>query len=96
VRVELGGTGGPVGCATPDKIISMESLEGSNQDDILIGDNGPNGFMGHIGADTFIGKGGGDYIDASEGDRDKRIDCGPGKDEVLVDKIDPKPINCNP
>lgn len=94
VRVQLGGTGGPAGCGTPDQIISDESLEGSEGDDVLIGDAGPNGFMGHKGADTFLGKGGGDYIDAAEGDRDRRIDCGPGKDEVFRDKIDPRAINC--
>ena len=94
VRVELGGTGGPPGCATPDQIVSDESLEGSEGDDVLIGDNGPNGFLGHGGADVFIGKGGGDYIDATDGHRDKRIDCGSGKDEVFLDKIDPAPIGC--
>jgi Ca2+-binding RTX toxin-like protein len=94
VRLALGGTGGPIGCQTPDQIVTLESLEGSNQNDILIGDNGPNGFLGHDGADVFIGKGGGDFIDASEGDRDKRIDCGAGKDEVFRDKIDPRPIGC--
>jgi Ca2+-binding RTX toxin-like protein len=94
VRVQLGGTGGPRGCATPDRIVADESLEGSEGPDVLIGDNHNNGFMGHLGADVFIGKGGVDYIDAAEGDRDKRIDCGGGKDEVLRDKIDPAPINC--
>ncbi len=94
VRVVLGGTGGPIGCRTPDKIVSMESLEGSNQNDILIGDNGPNGFLGHLGADVFIGKGGGDYIDASDGRRDIRIDCGPGRDEVVRDRVDPPGIGC--
>jgi Ca2+-binding RTX toxin-like protein len=94
VRVRLGGTGGPAGCATPDQIVSDESLEGSEGADVLIGDNGDNGFMGHGGADTFIGKGGHDYIDARDGRRDRRIDCGPGDDEMLRDKIDPAPIGC--
>jgi Ca2+-binding RTX toxin-like protein len=94
VRVALGGTGGPAGCATPDRIVSDESIEGSDQGDVLIGDSGPNGFLGHLGADVFVGKGGGDYVDASDGRRDKRIDCGAGRDEMVRDPIDPRGIGC--
>jgi Ca2+-binding RTX toxin-like protein len=72
-----------------------ESLEGSDGPDTLIGDNGPNSFLGHLGADTFIGKGGNDFIDAADdGHHDAKIDCGPGNDEAIVDKPDPKPIAC--
>ena len=77
MRVELGGTGGPAGCGNPDQILGdNESLEGSDGPDVLIGDNGDNSFLGHLGADTFIGKGGNDFIDAADGQRDKAIDCG--------------------
>ena len=38
---------------------------------MLTGDNGDNSFLGHLGADTFIGKGGNDFIDAADGQRDK-------------------------
>ena len=34
---------------------------------MLIGDSGDNSFLGHLGADTFIGKGGNDFIDAIDG-----------------------------
>jgi Ca2+-binding RTX toxin-like protein len=95
LTVELGGTGGPAGCATPDQIgASNESLEGSDGPDVLIGDDGDNSFLGHLGADTFIGKGGRDFIDAVDGRRDKSIQCGGGEDEVVKDPADPHPIDC--
>ena len=56
-----------------------ESLEGSDGPDILVGDNGDNSLMGHLGADILIGKGGNDFIDAIDGQRDKKIDCGGGE-----------------
>ncbi|MGE0507128.1 MAG: calcium-binding protein, partial [Solirubrobacterales bacterium] len=97
VDATLGGSGGPPGCGSPDRILGdNESLEGSDGADTLVGDNGPNSFLGHLGADTFIGKGGNDFIDsADDGARDKKIDCGPGGGEAITDKPDPKPINCN-
>ena len=96
LTVELGGTGGPGGCGTPDQVgADNESLEGSDGPDVLIGDNGENSFLGHLGADTFIGKGGSDFIDAVDGRRDKSIQCGGGGDnEVLKDRVDPTPVGC--
>ena len=39
LTVELGGTGGPSGCGSPDQVgASNESLEGSDGPDVLIGD----------------------------------------------------------
>jgi Ca2+-binding RTX toxin-like protein len=95
MRIELGGTGGPPGCGTPDHVLSdNEDLEGSDGPDVLIGDNGPNSLFGHTGADTFIGKGGNDTIEAIDGQHDKSIDCGPGNDSASKDSSDPKPISC--
>lgn len=95
LRMVLGGTGAPRGCSNPDHILGdNESLEGSDGPDVMIGDNGPNSFLGHLGADVFIGKGGADFIDAADGQRDKKIDCGGGNDEVQRDSRDPKPISC--
>jgi len=97
LNVTLGGTGGPAGCATPDHVLaSNESLEGSDGADVLIGNNKDNSLLGHLGADTFIGKGGGDFIDAIDGQRDKKIDCGGGakSGEVIKDSVDPAPIGC--
>ena len=56
---------------------------------MLTGDNGDNSMLGHLGADTFIGKGGDDFIDAADGQRDKAIVCGGGNDEVVKDGNDP-------
>ena len=62
---------------------------------MLIGDGGANSFLGHLGADTFIGKGGNDFIDAVDGKADKLISCGGGgDDEVIEDKVDPDPVGC--
>jgi Ca2+-binding RTX toxin-like protein len=95
LHVALGGSGGPAGCATPDQVLAdNESLEGSDGPDVLIGDNGDNSLLGHLGADTLIGRGGDDFLDAVDGLRDKRIDCGAGNDEVLVDRADPAPVGC--
>ena len=85
----------PAGCGNPDQILANnESLEGSDGPDVLIGDNGDNSLLGHLGADIFIGKGGNDFIDALDGQRDKQIDCGGGDDEVVKDDADPRPSGC--
>ena len=95
LQITLGGTGGPAGCATPDHVLAdNESLEGSDGPDVLTGDNGDNSLLGHLGADTFIGKGGDDFVDALDGQRDKRIDCGGGDDELIKDGSDPAPSSC--
>ncbi|HEY5052761.1 MAG TPA: calcium-binding protein [Solirubrobacterales bacterium] len=96
LHVTLGGAGGPAGCGDPDKVMAdNESLEGSDGPDVLTGDRKSNSFLGHLGADTFIGKGGGDFIDAIDGQRDKSIDCGGGaKSEVIKDSVDPNPSGC--
>jgi Ca2+-binding RTX toxin-like protein len=97
MRMQLAGTGGPVsGCANLDRISgSADGFEGSQGPDILIGDGGKNSFFGQGGADTFLGKGGQDFIDATDGERDKRLDCGPGRNEGYTsDRQDPAPISC--
>jgi len=95
MRVQLHGTGGPPGCGNADRVLGdNEDLEGSDGPDVLVGDNRANGMLGHLGADTFLGKGGNDSIEAIDGHRDKAILCGPGKDEVNVDHQDPMPSSC--
>ena len=61
---------------------------------MLIGDNGDNSFLGHLGADTFIGKGGNDFIDAVDGQRDKAIDCGGGATTKSSRTRRPAPSGC--
>jgi Ca2+-binding RTX toxin-like protein len=88
LRVSLGGSGGPPGCGNDDKVLAAnESLEGSDGNDVLIGDNDSNSFMGHIGNDTMIGKGGSDFFEALDGQRD-RIECGGGGDDMATDGND--------
>ncbi|MGC1165758.1 MAG: calcium-binding protein [Solirubrobacterales bacterium] len=90
LRMTLGGTGGPAGCGSLDQILANnESLEGSDGPDVMTGDNNENSMLGHLGADTFIAKGGNDFIDAADGQHDKAIVCGGGNDEVVKDGNDP-------
>lgn len=95
LRISLGGGGGPAGCGNDDRVLgSNESLEGSDGPDVLVGDNGENSLMGHLGADVFIGKGGDDFIDAVDGQRDRQIDCGGGGDDLAKDGSDPSGSSC--
>jgi Ca2+-binding RTX toxin-like protein len=95
LHLTLGGTGGAAGCASPDQILGdNESLEGSDGPDVLTGDNSDNSLLGHLGADVFVGRGGSDFIDAADGQRDRRIDCGGGSDEVVKDPGDPATSSC--
>jgi hypothetical protein len=43
--------------------------------------------MGHLGNDTLVGKGGSDFFEALDGQRDK-IECGGGGDDVVKDGSD--------
>jgi Ca2+-binding RTX toxin-like protein len=89
LRITLGGSGGPAGCGNLDQVLAdNESLEGSDGPDVLTGDNSDNSMLGHVGADTFIAKGGDDFIDAADGQHDKAIVCGGGNDEVVKDGSD--------
>jgi Ca2+-binding RTX toxin-like protein len=96
MKMQIGGPSGPVtGCSNLDSIeADVDSLEGSQLDDTLIGDRRNNGFLGWKGADTFLGRGGRDYIDAKDGQRDRLIDCSGGSATVVKDGIDPAPRNC--
>jgi Ca2+-binding RTX toxin-like protein len=57
---------------------SDEDMEGSFDNDVLIGDHGPNAMLGQPGRDQFFGEGGEDTIDARDGVRDFSIQCGAG------------------
>lgn len=76
---------------------SDEDIEGSFDDDVLIGDSGPNLLLGQPGTDSFYGRGGEDTIDAVDGEKDAHIQCGrKGHPEgiAIVDPIDPAPLYC--
>ena len=53
-------------------------MEGSFDNDVLIGDGRANSMLGQPGEDVFIGNGGEDVIDARDGVRDFSIQCGRG------------------
>jgi Ca2+-binding RTX toxin-like protein len=58
---------------------SDEDMEGSFDNDVLIGDGGPNALLGQPGQDQFFGEGGDDIVDARDGVRDFSIQCGAGR-----------------
>jgi Ca2+-binding RTX toxin-like protein len=74
-----------------------EDIEGSFDDDVLIGDSGPNLLLGQPGVDSFYGRGGEDTIDAVDGVKDAVIQCGAKghpSGVAVVDSIDPTPLYC--
>ena len=56
----------------------LEDMEGSFDNDVLIGDGRKNSMLGQPGQDRFYGNGGDDVIDARDGVRDFSIQCGRG------------------
>ncbi len=76
---------------------SDEDIEGSFDNDVLIGDSGDNVLLGQPGVDSFFGRGGNDVIVAADGVKDWYIQCGrAGHPEgtAIVDGIDPEPKDC--
>ncbi len=77
---------------------SDEDMEGSFDNDVLIGDSGPNAMLGQPGQDRFFGNGGDDVIDARDGVRDFSIRCArPGQKpegRALADTFDPNSTAC--
>ncbi len=83
-----------------------EDMEGSFDNDVLVGDGGPNAMLGQPGQDRFYGGGGEDTIDARDGVRDLSIQCGRGyvansgavhgkpEGRALTDPFDPAPVLC--
>jgi Ca2+-binding RTX toxin-like protein len=84
-----------------------EDMEGSFDNDVLIGDGRANSILGQPGEDSFYGGGGDDVIDARDGVHDTSIQCGRGKapkpgkpiegkpeGRALTDPFDPAPVLC--
>jgi Ca2+-binding RTX toxin-like protein len=108
IRARMGGLatlpngtcpGGSPTAIAPDN----EVLEGSNEADRLIGSvrpetiwarEGNDVVVGNRGADDLEGFAGRDLIDARDGVRDRKIDCGSGHDRATRDHIDPPAIKC--
>jgi Ca2+-binding RTX toxin-like protein len=74
-----------------------EDIEGSFDNDVLIGDSRDNVLLGQPGVDSFFGRGGNDVIVAVDSVKDWYIQCGEkGHPEgiAIVDTIDPQPQDC--
>ena len=94
---------GPAGEA--DNLISVESVDGTLFDDVLVGDANANRLFGDNGDDLIVGRGGPDDLDGEDGDdtlnggdspdgaRD-RLDCGLGADLALSDAQDVVEVGC--
>jgi Ca2+-binding RTX toxin-like protein len=67
---------------------------GHGGDDRIKGLGGADGLRGDEGRDTLFGGGGADFIDARDGERDRRIDCGPGGARASRDGLDPPARGC--
>jgi Ca2+-binding RTX toxin-like protein len=75
---------------------SVENIEGSFDNDVLIGNARANVMLGQPGKDSFYGRGGDDIIDARDGVRDGAIQCGRNRPSgrAITDPFDPPPVNC--
>jgi Ca2+-binding RTX toxin-like protein len=79
------------------RLVGDEDAEGSFDNDVLIGDSGPNVLLGQPGVDSFFGRGGKDVIVAADGVKDWYIQCGnKGHPEgtAIIDSNDPEPQDC--
>jgi Ca2+-binding RTX toxin-like protein len=98
---EFGAAGDP-GCAgggTPDSMLGIEDLEGSEAADTLVGDAGSNQLLGHKGPDEYFALAGADTILANSADSDPVINCGADQDQAVIDVptatyADATPIEC--
>jgi Ca2+-binding RTX toxin-like protein len=94
VRVDLLFHTADGGDATGDTLISIEDVQGSQYDDVLLGDNSANTLDGWRGDDIIDGRGGADIISGGDGndtiyggaDGDT-LDGGPGVDLLTYQNI---------
>lgn len=89
VRAKLSGTAQRTSGGPKARIRNAEDLEGTEGDDVLIGNGGANKLLGRGGADSLIGGAGDDRLDARyRGDEDRKLDGGSGHDVATVDNKD--------
>jgi Ca2+-binding RTX toxin-like protein len=94
------------GCHKVHLSATDEDMEGSFDNDVLVGDGSANSMLGQPGHDRFYGGGGEDVMDARDGERDLSIQCGRGwvaksgavhgtpAGRALTDPFDPAPVLC--
>jgi hypothetical protein len=95
------GAPGHPGCGgeTPDSLVSIEDLEGSESADALVGGPGQNQLLGHKGPDEYFAGAGEDSILANSADSDPVINCGADFDTAVLDiptaqYADATPVEC--
>jgi hypothetical protein len=78
------------GTARPDNVVGRgggDRLSARGANDCVLGSAGDDWLRGGAGSDFASGGSGDDRIDIADGERD-RVDCGPGRDRALADKVD--------
>ncbi len=90
--VELGGGENNAlrGSAGNDRIAGMggdDTLHGASGNDAIYGGRGKDEIYGGAGRDAVLGGAGDDFVEAKDGAPD-RVNCGPGRDAVSVDRAD--------
>jgi Ca2+-binding RTX toxin-like protein len=95
------------GCRPVRLAESNEDMEGSFDNDVLIGDGSKNAILGQPGEDRIYGGGGDDVLDARDGVRDAAVQCARGpqivrgahlraasRGHAFIDAFDPRPVSC--
>ena len=86
VTVNLNAGTATDGFGNSDILVSIQNVDGTQQNDLIIGDADENDLIGDGGNDTLIGGGGNDYLEG--GDGNDRLD-GSGTGEIWGDYIRP-------
>ena len=71
-----------------------DRLIGDDKPNTIFATRGPDVIVGRGGSDELFGNSGRDVIRAVDGERDKTVDCGGGKDKVFLDPQDEVADNC--
>ena len=88
-----GGSGATNGA---DRLVGTphaDRIDGLGGPDVIIGRGGPDALTGGGGSDSIFGGGGRDRIRARDRRQDK-IDCGRGRDTVIVDRAEDGVYDC--
>jgi Ca2+-binding RTX toxin-like protein len=74
---------------------ATDALIGFGGNDVLLGGGGADAILAGKGRDVLLGGPGKDLLLATDGSRERRIDCGAGSREPAVtDERDPRPRSC--